>query len=736
MDSDNVLPEEHPDSTSTSEGTGKPKAIQDSLRRDLFLISVLALFCELLIIRWLATEVRVFAYFKNLPLMSAFLGLGLGFLWAGRKRDLFGWSAFGLLYLSAILICAFGLGLTYLTFVDPHQFMLFGLQSLPGGQQTSSAWTTVRSLAIMLALFALSTSIFVGLGQRMGKTFAQLKPLEAYSINIAGSLAGSALFSLLSWLKTDPGIWLCAAGVLYLSAQRKAAHVLLICLGLTYSLFLSGYLSDSNFGPDHSTVWSPYYRIDVLPYRQPSGPFQGAKLGYNIYINYDSFQSILDCSQASISRFPVEVQRTMLNAFAIPFTVLPKRPDRVLVLGSGTGNDVAAALRCGAKHIDAIEIDPSIVEIGKRLHPERPYFSDKVSLHVMDARTFLKNSKDTYDVVVFAALDSHAAFSSLSSLRLDNYVFTQEAMKEAARLLSPDGYISLKFVVIDDWLWNKQAKTLAGATGMLPLGYCVRAEEVDGLLLAGPGLAGKTQDDLKLDWPRRSAETSASIAETTDDWPFLFLPKKEIPTLYVLPILSVLLLGFLPVASQLKQGASDPVNWQMFGLGMGFMLLEVRAMADLSLLFGSTWIINSVIISGVMVVVLIANFFAARMSSKRISWAGGGLLLSLALTTLIKPDTLSSLGPAMGGLAGTVMYLFPLIFSSTIFALLFKESHKPTSAFAFNLVGGLIGVCLEYLSMWLGVRALGWIAVSIYALTLLIGQLSNGQPKGDEQSCC
>jgi SAM-dependent methyltransferase len=735
MVANNVPSDEHPERTNTAVGMPAPPSSR-CLQRDLFIVSVLALFCELLIIRWLATEVRVFAYFKNLPLMSAFLGLGLGFLWSDRKRDCFGWSAFGLLYLSAILICAFGLGLTYLTFVDPRQFMLFGLQALNAGQQASSAWTTVRSLAIMLALFALTTSIFVGLGQRMGKTFARLKPLEAYSINIAGSLAGSALFSLLSWLRTDPGIWLCAAGVLYLSVQRKAAHFLLIGLGLTYSFLLAGYLSDRNFGPDHSTVWSPYYRIDVLPYRQPSGPFQGAKLGYNIYINYDSFQSILDCSSASISRFPPEVQRTMLNTFSIPFTVLPKHPSRVLVLGSGTGNDVAAALRCGAQQIDAVEIDPAIVEIGRRLHPEKPYDSDKVTLHVMDARTFLKNSKNTYDIVVFAALDSHAAFSSLSSLRLDNYVFTQEAMKEAARLLSPDGYISLKFVVIDDWLWNKQAKTLAGATGMQPLGYCVRMEEVDGLLLAGPGLAGKTQADLKLDWPTRTAITDASTAETADDWPFLFLPKKEIPTLYILPILSVLLLGFLPVASQLRQGASDPINWQMFGLGMGFMLLEVRAMADLSLLFGSTWIINSVIISGVMVVVLIANYFAARISVRRISWAGGGLLLSLALTTAIKPDDLSSLGSALGGLAGTVMYLFPLIFSSTIFALLFKDSSKPTSAFAFNLVGGLIGVCLEYLSMWLGVRALGWIAVAIYALTLSIGKLSSDKQASQGKTCC
>src|SRR5437870_1328186 len=183
-------------------------------RRELLLISILALFCELLIIRWLATEVRIFAYFKNLPLMSAFLGLGLGFIWCHSKRDYFKWTPFGLLYFCAALIFALGLGITYLSFVDPTQYMLFGVQFGGAHGIADSLWSTLKSLAIMLGLFALSASIFIGLGQRMGRCFEQLKPLEAYSINILGSLIGSVLFSLLSFASTSPGVWLIVAGVL------------------------------------------------------------------------------------------------------------------------------------------------------------------------------------------------------------------------------------------------------------------------------------------------------------------------------------------------------------------------------------------------------------------------------------------------------------------------------------------------------------------------------------------
>jgi hypothetical protein len=46
---------------------------------ELLLISSIALFLELAIIRWLSSEVRIFAYFKNLPLMAVFLVLGLVF---------------------------------------------------------------------------------------------------------------------------------------------------------------------------------------------------------------------------------------------------------------------------------------------------------------------------------------------------------------------------------------------------------------------------------------------------------------------------------------------------------------------------------------------------------------------------------------------------------------------------------------------------------------------------------
>ncbi|MBZ0187728.1 MAG: hypothetical protein K8F91_15895, partial [Candidatus Obscuribacterales bacterium] len=481
-------------------------------------------------------------------------------------------------------------------------------------------------------------------------------------------------------------------------------------------------ITQFTYGDDYvRTQWSPYYRIDVVKQTVPSGEFKGSALGYNIYINYDSFQSIVDCTSSSLSKFPKPVADALLAECAVPFRVLDKPGPTVLVLGSGSGSDVAAALRNGASHIDAVEIDPDIARLGRELHPEKPYSSDKVDLYVTDARNFLKNCKKKYDVIVFAALDSHAAFSSLSSLRMDNYVFTQEALDQANALLSPDGIISVSFVIPADWLWERHAKALAQATGRTPIGFREDGEQSWGVLIAGPGMpeAAKLPPVLS-EKKSKLVEISPQIGVATDDWPFLFLPRKEVPGLYILPILAVLLVSVIPVGFEFVRGGREILNWQMFTLGAAFMLLEVRAMADLSLIYGSTWIVNSVIISGVMVVILIANWVASRLAQKQLYLMLGGVLLSLAVTTFVSSSNFSGMGPLVGGLMGTVLFLFPLVFASTVFALLFKSASSPSNALAFNLIGGLFGVCLEYLSMALGIRALGWIGIALYSFVLVL----------------
>ncbi|MFX5903498.1 hypothetical protein ABTE48_18780, partial [Acinetobacter baumannii] len=50
----------------------------------------------------------------------------------------------------------------------------------------------------------------------------------------------------------------------------------------------------------------------------------------------------------------------------------------VMIIGAGSGNDLAHALRFGVERVDAVEIDPAIQDIGIHNHPDKPYQDPRV----------------------------------------------------------------------------------------------------------------------------------------------------------------------------------------------------------------------------------------------------------------------------------------------------------------------------------------------------------------------
>ena len=134
---------------------------------------------------------------------------------------------------------------------------------------------------------------------------------------------------------------------------------------------------------------------------------------------------IFEATSGFAERAPVE-----WDPYNLPYRFAPS-PKSVLVLGAGTGNDVAAALRNGAQQVTAVEIDPLILKLGRQLHFEKPYDSPRVTVVVDDARSYIQNSHEQFDLIVFSLLDSHTTSSNFSNIRIDNYVYTVEAMTAA-----------------------------------------------------------------------------------------------------------------------------------------------------------------------------------------------------------------------------------------------------------------------------------------------------------------
>jgi spermidine synthase len=90
---------------------------------------------------------------------------------------------------------------------------------------------------------------------------------------------------------------------------------------------------------------------------------------------------------------PVEGLRTAAPFYFFPYRHLPAGTlDEVLVIGAGTGNDVAVALANGARHVDAVEIDPALQRLGRDRHADRPYLDPRVTAHINDGRAFLEQT--------------------------------------------------------------------------------------------------------------------------------------------------------------------------------------------------------------------------------------------------------------------------------------------------------------------------------------------------------
>jgi len=683
---------------------------------ELLLISFLFLYVELVVIRWLASEIRVFAYFKNLPLMASFLGLGLGCARCGRRaesapgegsrseRGLLPW--FPLLFGLLCLLAAYAepLDLVRLRFPDQSVFLWSAQASLPILQGA-------KFIGIILAIFFLTVATFAALGEKIGELFDAFPPLTAYSMNVAASLLAILAFSGIALAQFPPLVWVAVAAVLPLGFFRRPFAVAV--LAATVALVA--------WAP-RATHWSPYYRIDFSPLFLESSAGSGdwVQIGYNLDVNRDFHQQALNMSEEFRREHPAisrdDVYRHADLVYNLPLR-LSAMHERVLVVGAGTGNDVAAALRDGARIVDAVEIDPTILELGRRFHPEGPYAARGVRVINTDARAFFRQTRGRYDLIIFGFLDSHTMFSSLSSLRLDNYVYTVESLREAMGHLTPQGIIALSFTTdAGEWIGQRLFNTMREAWGQEPLALS-NGRDSGVTFVAGPGLDRQRVDRLDGIKPWRPRFAGGErVRPATDDWPFLYMNPQGRPVAYILVLALILGTSWLLIRGSF--GAREAgLDWHMFLLGAAFMLVEVKSIAELSLTFGSTWMVNSAVFSGIFLMILLANIVVVRRADVKPAGCYGWLGASLLVPYLTGLAWMNAWPFAWRAAVGALAASLPIFFAGIVFATSFKRAQDASGSLAANMFGALIGGMLEYSSMAMGIRSLTVLALLLYGLS-------------------
>jgi len=682
------------------------------------LASFVSLFLELLLIRWVSSELRIFAYLKNFILIACFLGFGFGAYLSRRHIQM----------LTPIWGCLALAGTMWFSRRQPVSLFVWISEVMGEFEDVTmmgkTLWLSGAERVISLALsclavagiFLLITLLFIPFGQIVGRYLDSApNTIRAYSLNIIASLLGVWAFTALAFFSTPPWTWFLIALLLCLGLVGTGTRQ--VGFSMLATLLAVAFLLEPST-PSEWTIWSPYQKLRLTESRH-----KDEAVAYELEVNGTWYQRALDLSDGYIATHPdlFAGKRQKYDPYNIPFFFKP-RPARVLVVGSGMGNDVAGALRNGAGHVVAVEIDPQILAQGRRLHPERPYSSPRVEAVVNDARNYFKRSDERFDLIIFGLLDSHTLSSNFANIRLDNYVYTQEAFEEARRLLRPDGMIIVKFEVQRDWLGKRMQEILTRVFGRPPLLF--RDEEGVGarafIFVAGnpEGTRATLQANTELaSFVKANTITfpSGSITTATDDWPFLYHQGRYIPRIYLMFSLLLAATAVLFTRGFLHGGVGR--NWHFFFLGAAFLLLEVQIVSRLALFFGTTWIVNSIVISGVLIMILLSNFVAERWSRPSYGLFYVFLLLSICLIYILPLDRLFLRSELAKGVAVGGLFCLPVFFAGLIFITSFRTTPHKDAAFGANLLGAILGGFLEAVSFITGMRFLLLLAAGLYLLS-------------------
>jgi hypothetical protein len=672
------------------------------MKGQMFALSFTALFLEMMVIRWVPSVVHLIAFYANLMLLSSFLGLGVGAMVARKEKwPLFGFfPAFLALEIGTLLLC---------------RGVVFGTSSAE--IRMSNLNPTSSNTLVLALIFAVNALLFVPLGQRMGVLFEALPRLSAYGWDLAGSLCGTLCFGLFSLLHFSPFAGLAGVMVVYLvlSSGRRWWFDLPVLAAVLVMVFRSS---------DPAAIWSPYHYITVSRVGTPGAAETEPPRDlltmkdppvYSVSVNqfYYHFDAAIDPARYSPGSPMAGEVAAFSQYYRFPYELAQGR-GRALILGAGGGGDVLGALASGLHQVDAVEIDPVVVQISRRFNAGAPYADPRVTVHVDDARSYLAKARPGYDFVVFGLLDSHALFSSMNNVRLDGFVYTVESLRTAYGLVKDDGVLSLAFYIEKDWLLPKLYQLVVEATGRQPAIYLLNRTVV----LCVP-------KDATLKLPPRIFQFQRAVLDEvpkgidvpTDDWPFLYLQKKAVPFDYVVAIGCLLALSVVSVAT--LRGRSFGVGDMHFGLlGLGFLLLETKSIGDCTLYFGATWLVTVIVVTGVLLMVMAANLIATRLKEFSLRMYLP-LFLALAVLLLVPREVVLGFAFPLRLLWTLLVVPLPVFFAGLIFSTTFRSAAVPSAVFGANLIGAMAGGFCEYLAMALGSQQLALLVVVAYLLSLL-----------------
>lgn len=663
--------------------SGRTHYISDKSR--LVLASFLMSFVEMMLIRWVSSNIYQIFFFTNFILIASFLGIGIGFLRVNKTKSYFHLSP---ILLALVVLFCYLYSTNYAVKINPET----------GNIDYYVSAFKARAFPIFLTLpivFIAVVATLASITDAVARSFKQLPSLSAYRLEVLGTLIGIIIFSGLSFLETPPLVWGIVIALLYFILywdSWRVCNIALMIMQISALGLMLGVFYKETTTSNH--IWSTYYKIQIKPFASDS---------YVVNVNGLAQQIIEPLAQRiKIKPFYLKPYEHMSNNMSL---------DNVLVVGAGTGGDVAIALAQGAKHVDAVEIDSALYQLGKKLNYNKPYNDPRVSIIINDGRAFLQQTSKRYDLIIYALTDSLMLVPGLSSVRLENYLYTQEGLTAAAKHLKADGVFTVYNYYGVRWFADRLANTLNIIYQHSP---CIDTYSANDYWATVFTISHK-QDRLQCPTLWQSSHQTYEHP-ATDNHPFIYLQENTLPLIYVFALFAMGLIAYFSIRMMGATSLAISKHFDLFLMGTAFLLLETESIVSYALLFGTTWHVNSLVFIGILLSVYLAIEVTRRIKQFNIFALYGLLTLSLLIASIVPISTLLSFAPFARFVIATGITFTPIFIANLIFAGRFDAAEVSTDALGANLIGAVLGGFLEYSALVIGYQHFALIILMIYSI--------------------
>ncbi len=510
------------------------------------------------------------------------------------------------------------------------------------------------------------------------------------------------------------------------------------------------------------TRWDAFARTDLI------APADGAP-----------YQLFVDGAAGSVMPPAGDTQLLIRDIGFFPFATA--QPQRVLLIGSGGGLDVAFGIFAGARDITAVEVNPQSVALVREYGDYNGSLYDTANVNVIidEGRSVLRRSSDRYDLIFLSQVITETAERSGYALT-ENTIYTVEAFQDYLDGLTPTGQLALK--LYDELTLTRslslaiaalQEQDLTDAEAIqhtaafvdpnsgLPLLIVQKrpftrddaialgavAQDVGFVPLYLPGVAAQPPlDEVEagtITFADVVADFEANIAATTDNRPFFFQFERGIPrTLLpmVIGAVGVLVAGAALMAYRARREDHPTLQVSPFYfacLGIGFICVEIAVIQQTRLFLGAPVYAVTVVLATILIGGGVGSLLSGMWIEQKpfeISLAPAAAVAVFVPVWMLVWNTTSAglLGQqALVRFGTTIVMLLPLAllmgipFPTGLRAIGQAPSVHIALAWAVNGVTTVIGsVAAVAVSILLGFHAVLWLGVGVYAIAAALAFVS------------